>query len=559
MNKYIGENSRDWKTLTRLTLDVTLLPDFSQVQSDNKVKNLSAFETVYSEQRPFFTEAVDLFAKGSLFYSRRIGKTPTGFYSIENQIDSTETLIDNPSRSRLVNAVKLSGRNKKGLAIGVFNAITADTRATIRKADGDARHVITEPGANYNILVLDQALKNNSSVYITNASFLRDKGDYSSNVTAAGLSLTNKNNNYRIAASGGYSQFYYQQKDTSYASLNDPGFKYSVSAAKINGKFQYSINHFLMDNHYDANDLGVTLYNNYFSNSILASYIRANPMGIFKNYKLSLSYENSFHYQSKDLTGMYMTAKVNTTLMNYLSIWTTLSYDLISERDYYEPRTPGRYYLVPQKVIGYLGFSSDYRKPFALDGTITAISYSKNFGKSLAITLSPIIRLTDHFSFSISSSAERNSNDVGFATYSTIDGSSVFGKRDINTYTQVFTGRYVFINDLSLSIRARHYWSKGVYQQYYSLMDIGELESISGDFASDYYFSSFNVDLVFSWQFSPGSQFTVVWKNEIYHEGGVYPQDYFYGFSDSFRYPARNMLSVKLLYYLDYLSLRKGH
>ena len=58
------------------TLDMSLLPDFSQVQSDNKVKNLTAFETVYEEQRPFFKEAVDLFMKGDIFYSRRIGKTP---------------------------------------------------------------------------------------------------------------------------------------------------------------------------------------------------------------------------------------------------------------------------------------------------------------------------------------------------------------------------------------------------------------------------------------------------------------------------------------------------
>ena len=58
------------------TLDMMLLPDFSQVQSDNLVKNITAFETVYDEKRPFFQEAVDLFSKGDLFYTRRIGSTP---------------------------------------------------------------------------------------------------------------------------------------------------------------------------------------------------------------------------------------------------------------------------------------------------------------------------------------------------------------------------------------------------------------------------------------------------------------------------------------------------
>ena len=58
------------------TLDMSLLPDFSQVRSDNIVKNLGAFEVEFEEQRPFFQEGVDLFNRGDLFYSRRIGGTP---------------------------------------------------------------------------------------------------------------------------------------------------------------------------------------------------------------------------------------------------------------------------------------------------------------------------------------------------------------------------------------------------------------------------------------------------------------------------------------------------
>ncbi len=64
------------------TVDATLLPDFSQVQSDNVVKNLSAFQVNYDEQRPFFQEGTDLFQKGDLFYSRRIGEQPMGYYNV---------------------------------------------------------------------------------------------------------------------------------------------------------------------------------------------------------------------------------------------------------------------------------------------------------------------------------------------------------------------------------------------------------------------------------------------------------------------------------------------
>ena len=107
------------------TLDMTLLPDFSQVQSDNLVNNLSAFETVFDEQRGFFQEGIDLFNKGKLFYSRRIGGSLLDEDAVyDSAVDSLgEEVVDIPEKSRLLNAFKISGRTKKGTGIGIFNAI----------------------------------------------------------------------------------------------------------------------------------------------------------------------------------------------------------------------------------------------------------------------------------------------------------------------------------------------------------------------------------------------------------------------------------------------------
>jgi hypothetical protein len=74
----------------RFTLDMTLLPDFGQVQSDNKVKNLSYQEVTYNEYRTFFKEGTDIFSKNGLFYTRRIGKTPTGFYDVSDSLQQGE-------------------------------------------------------------------------------------------------------------------------------------------------------------------------------------------------------------------------------------------------------------------------------------------------------------------------------------------------------------------------------------------------------------------------------------------------------------------------------------
>ncbi len=101
------------------TLDMTLIPDFSQVPSDDQVVNLGPFETYYSEKRQFFTEGVELFSKGDVFYSRRVGSEPMGYDDIEENYPP-ENIIENPEQTQLLNATKLSGRTSSGTGIGDF-------------------------------------------------------------------------------------------------------------------------------------------------------------------------------------------------------------------------------------------------------------------------------------------------------------------------------------------------------------------------------------------------------------------------------------------------------
>src|SRR5690606_31371534 len=115
------------------TLDMILIPDFGQTKFDDTVLNLSAFEVQYDEQRPFFTEGTELFSKGNLFYSRRIG----GYPSLYPDLAENEEIKELPARVDLINALKVSGRTKKNLGIGVFNAITEKTYAKILNLDTD--------------------------------------------------------------------------------------------------------------------------------------------------------------------------------------------------------------------------------------------------------------------------------------------------------------------------------------------------------------------------------------------------------------------------------------
>ena len=94
------------------TLDATLIPDFGQTAFDNQELNLGPFEQRFEERRTFFTEGTELFNKGRLFYSRRIGNRPTRYYDAEDDLEQNEEVVENPNTVKMLNAVKVSGRTK---------------------------------------------------------------------------------------------------------------------------------------------------------------------------------------------------------------------------------------------------------------------------------------------------------------------------------------------------------------------------------------------------------------------------------------------------------------
>ncbi len=99
-----------------LTLDITINPDFGQVEADPAEVNLSAYETFFDERRPFLLEGADLFGGRGFYYSRRIGASPPGSSGTEyaERIDNTAIL----------GAAKLTGRMRSGLSIAALTAVT---------------------------------------------------------------------------------------------------------------------------------------------------------------------------------------------------------------------------------------------------------------------------------------------------------------------------------------------------------------------------------------------------------------------------------------------------
>jgi len=544
------------------TIDMSLLPDFSQVQSDNQVKNLSALETVFSEQRPFFLEAVDLFSKGDLFYSRRIGRTPLLYYNVEDSLKNGEKIKTNPSQAKLLNATKLSGRNKNGLALGLFNAITGNTYAIIEDSLKNRRKVLTDPLTNYNIVVFDQTLKNNSSFYLINTNVIRDNIKFrNSNITASGFTLFEKTNTYLISGSAAISQLYHKNDTLINQFITTTGYKYNIATGKAAGQFQWRIFRNVMNNTYNANDLGITRLNNYVSNGAYINYNIYEPFGIFRNLYNNLYYERITNFKTGKLTDNYLNYNLNTTFKNYLSLWYSCYKSLNETYEYYEPARSGltgRYFMYGKNYGLNGGLSSDYRKKVSLDLSLNYSNIQRDKTDDYYFDLTPIFRFTSKFTVNYTFAISKSYNSLGYVDYIDSTQTIIYGNRDVQTIENTLYTKYMFKNDLFLSLRVRDYWSKGKYDKYYTLLENGCLESNQGYTATnDFNFNAFNIDLVFGWQFAPGSSLNIVWKNSVMEEESSVTNDFFKNFNKTIESPQQNSISIKLLYYLDYQTIKK--
>ena len=258
------------------TLDAILVPDFGQTKFDNAILNLEPFEQRLEENRPFFTEGTDLFNKGGLFYSRRIGGAP----STEPATAENEEITNYPSTVDLLNAVKISGRTEKGLGIGFLNAVTEKTKATIFNNDtSEIRKEVIEPLTNYNMLVLDQRFNQNSSVSFVNANTTRNGDFRDANVSALLFDLNTKKNTYNL-----YGDFKYSTINTT---EDYDGYKAELNFRKTSGKYRYLLSGKYVSKNYDVNDLGINFYTNYHNAYANGSYRIVNPTKIFNTFRLN--------------------------------------------------------------------------------------------------------------------------------------------------------------------------------------------------------------------------------------------------------------------------------
>lgn len=545
-----------WGVNESFTFDATLVPDFGQVISDNVVLNLSPYEVRFQENRPFFTEGTELFNKAGLFYSRRIGLTPKGYWSINDSVANNPSLriIKNPGITQLINASKFSGRNKNNLGIGVFNAISAPMFAVLEnKTTGKRQTIETEPLTNYSLIVLDQALKGRSSITFTNTNVIRSGHARDANVSSLDFALFDKNNRYAINGTARYSKII----------TTNPydGYTARFNIKKVSGKLQYSIGQSIESDRYDPNDLGYIQAPNEVNTIINASYNQFTPTKNFLSYKYSIKFINSYLYKPYRWREVNVGASAFYYFRNFWDLNINYEAKPTWQNDYFELRTPGRSVrMMPWHYVGVSG-STDSRKKFyssfeAGAAQTPAFSNAAYYRYKIGFRY----RFNDRLSAEITNNGSWDLGNVGYAFKREANGDPIIGWREVDQQTLLLTGIYNFTPRMFITLRARHYWSSVRYEKYFNVDANGYWINRSFIPGNDNNYNAYNLDMFYTWDFMYGSRLIVGWKNWMpldYSIDGNNYSKYAQNLREVFRLPQGKELTARLIYFLDSQKIKR--
>lgn len=327
------------------TLTGTINPDFGQVEADPAVINLSAYETFFPEQRPFFLEGTDIFEFGRtqtfntfgnplVFYSRRIGRQPQG--NISNAgIDAEYSYY--PDQTTIASAAKISGKTDGGFSLGILNAFTLREKAQFRTASNQDGKISVEPPTNYFVARVKQDFNDGSTIigaygsavnrmievnylenslhksaYIGGVDFEHswNDRDWILSGVFSGTSVNGSTN--AITQTQLSSARYYNRVDADYLSLdpnktNLSGYAGELSIAKYGGEhWRGSLTYSVVSPGYEVNDIGFENRADYQATSYLISYQEQSP-NLFRFYELWAFAGHSWNFGGDLITNYYRT------------------------------------------------------------------------------------------------------------------------------------------------------------------------------------------------------------------------------------------------------------
>lgn len=577
-----GSVGVDFKYAVRpgLTLTGTVNPDFGQVEADPAVVNLSAFETFFSERRPFFLEGSGIFkfdidcndgSCSGLFYSRRIGRAPRGSADLAPGAFATA-----PAQTTILGAAKLTGR-VGGFSVGALTAATSQENAVVANGSLRTRQNV-EPFAGYSVMRARREFANQSSLGFMATSTNRNidqatrflpgqaytggidwdwrvrpkysiRGFWAGSAIrgdATAIDSLQRSNVHSFQRPDATSLTY----DPARTALN--GYGGNVAINKIGGqrvRFSSVIN--VKSPGFEINDVGFLRRadEQTISNWMQVRY--DNPTKLFRSFRYNLNQWAGRNYDGDTLSNGY-NVNAHATFHNN---WSTGYGYNINGRTIDDRATRGGPAVYQNPRLGGWGYlQSDERPPLSAGYFFFAMGDGKG---SKVREFSPYInyRASSYLTLNTGIGLNWNTDDSQWIGES--DGHYVFGHLKQQTVSLNARLNYTITPALTIQLYAEPFVSAGAYSKFKELVD-GRATAYDARYAAyaytenpDFNYRSFRTTNVLRWEYKPGSTLFVVWQQGREDVLGHGTFNFSRDFGGVFDAPARNVFLVKLAYWIN--------
>jgi len=554
---------------SNFTVDLTVNPDFGQVESDPSVMNLTAFETFYEEKRPFFLEGLTIFNYESdgntLFYSRRIGHAPSLVLSQDENF-----FRQTPDKTTILSALKFSGTTSKSLSVGVIQSITANEFARVSDSLGNRSKIKVEPLTSYTVARIQKGYKAGNTIVggmLTSVNRVMDESSLeflSNNAYSGGFDILHhwKDKEFYIDGKlmGSFvngsetairglqesSARYYQRPgadyldyDTTRTSLSGFGGKFRIGK-KSKGLWRYSTGVRWLSPGIELNDLGYMTQADEIENGNVVSYFVNQPVSIFRSYEITLEQFNSWNFG-----GTYLGSGGHLALSSaFLNQW-SLSANLIFHSQATDTRIlrGGPDMIMPGNIMSFGFIQTDPSKKISatLEGSFEKFldKCSTTWEVMPGITIRPVNRLK----IAITANYSENHNLLQYVSENNYLSEKRYILATIDQKTQGFTFR-IDLNltpEFSVQYYGSPFVARGTYSEYKRITDpeskdfnqrfvilpdpvksgdiygFDENNDLFIDYSipdPDFNFFQFRSNLVAKWEYRLGSFIYLVWSGE---------------------------------------------
>ncbi len=557
-----------------MTMDLSINPDFGQVEADPSEVNLSAYETFFSEKRPFFVEGNNItnFGLGigdggigndNLFYSRRIGRRPQGYPDLKDGWSA-----DVPTNSTIIGSAKLTGKTKDGLSIGFIEAMTAEEKAEIDTIGG-RKYETVEPLTNYMVGRIQKDLKEGNTIIggiFTSTNRVLDKNLSSFMHKAAytgGADFTQyfKDKSWMFNLNTAFSLVegskeallktqqssarYYQRPDNDYTVLDTnrtslAGSGGRMQIMKLDGHWNFMGATIWKTPGFETNDLGYIREADQILSLLWVGYSQWEPKGIYRRYNINgdIYTVNNF---GGEWVGTGLELNGNMGLKNYWSMWGGLNFN--SEALSTGTLRGGPMMKVPGSKNGRIGFSTDSRKKLSFEVFMNTSKGNEKSSNSLYSEIGMSYKPTNYLVLNVSPGISKSFTELQYFSKISYLGTDkyIFASIDRKTISTSFRINLNLSPNLTFQYWGQPFIATGMYSDYkyisapmadsykdrFSTYSGNQLSFDGNNFnidenldgSKDYSFGKrdFNVqeflsNLVVRWEYNPGSSLFLVWS-----------------------------------------------